>query len=128
MSGPFAVITPIRAMLFLTPRRRSRPRIADSQIKSLGIAPSRGAIESADRSLHNYFEQFTCLCADGFALMPTPSILVATWDNGLFSVTGKMVHQELADQSIRSLVADGRGRVLAIVGGHFDPLMTNGLR
>jgi hypothetical protein len=50
--------------------------------------------------------------------MPTPSILVATWDNGLFSVTGKMVHQELADQSVRSLVADGRGRVLAIVGGH----------
>jgi hypothetical protein len=50
--------------------------------------------------------------------MPTPSILVATWDNGLFSVTGKMVHQELANQSVRSLVADGRGRVLAIVGGH----------
>lgn len=50
--------------------------------------------------------------------MPTPSILVATWDNGLFSVTGKMVHQELADQSVRSLVADGSGRVLAIVGGH----------
>jgi len=50
--------------------------------------------------------------------MPTPSILVATWGNGLFSVTGKMVRQELADQSIRSLVADGRGGVLAIVGGH----------
>jgi hypothetical protein len=57
----------------------------------------------------------------GFALMPTPSILVATWDNGLFSVTGKTVHQELADHSIRSLVADGRGRVLAIVGGHSIP-------
>ena len=50
--------------------------------------------------------------------MTTPSILVATWDNGLFCVTGKMVHQELANQSVRSLVADGRGRVLAIVGGH----------
>jgi hypothetical protein len=50
--------------------------------------------------------------------MPTPSILVATWDNGLFSVTGKTVHQELPDQSVRSLVADGRGGVLAIVGGH----------
>lgn len=50
--------------------------------------------------------------------MPPPSILVATWDNGLFSVTGKIVHQELANQSVRSLVADGRGRVLAIVGGH----------
>lgn len=50
--------------------------------------------------------------------MPTPSILVATWDDGLFSVTGKTVHQELANQSVRSLVADGRGGVLAIIGGH----------
>jgi hypothetical protein len=50
--------------------------------------------------------------------MPTPSILVATWEDGLFSVTGKMVRQELANQSVRSLTADGRGGVLAIVGGH----------
>jgi hypothetical protein len=50
--------------------------------------------------------------------MPTPSILVATWGNGLFSVTGKTVHQELADRSVRSLAADGYGRVLAIVGRH----------
>jgi hypothetical protein len=50
--------------------------------------------------------------------MPTPSILVATWDSGLFSVTGKTVRQELAGQSVRSLVADGQGGVLAIVGGH----------
>ena len=50
--------------------------------------------------------------------MPTPSLLVATWDNGLFSVTGKMVHQELTNQSVRSLVSDGRGGVLAIVGKH----------
>ena len=50
--------------------------------------------------------------------MQTPSILAATWDNGLFSVTGKTVHQELADQSVRSLVADDHGRVLAIVGRH----------
>src|SRR5215469_17888364 len=34
-------------------------RVADSQIKSLMTPPFRGAIESADRSLHNYFEQFT---------------------------------------------------------------------
>jgi len=51
-------------------------------------------------------------------LMLMPSILVATWGNGLFSVTGTMVQQELADQSVRSLVADGHGGVLAIVGGH----------
>jgi hypothetical protein len=50
--------------------------------------------------------------------MPTPSILVATWGNGLFSITGKTVRQELADQSVRSLSADGYGRVLAIVGRH----------
>jgi hypothetical protein len=50
--------------------------------------------------------------------MPTSSILVATWDSGLFSVTGKIVRQELANQSVRSLVSDGHGGVLAIVGGH----------
>src|SRR5579864_5815226 len=50
--------------------------------------------------------------------MPTPSILVATWKNGLFSVTGKIVHQELANESVRGLVADGRGGVFTILGGH----------
>jgi hypothetical protein len=50
--------------------------------------------------------------------MPTPSILVATWDKGLFSVTEKTVHQELAKQSVRGLVGDGRRGVLAIVDGH----------
>ena len=29
-----------------------------------------------------------------------------------------MVHQEIADQSVRGLAADGHGRVLAIVGRH----------
>ena len=50
--------------------------------------------------------------------MSTPSILIATWDDGLFSVTGQTVHQELADRSVQSLMADGRGSVLAVVGGH----------
>jgi hypothetical protein len=50
--------------------------------------------------------------------MSIASILVATWDNGLFGVTGKTVRQELADRSVQSLTADGRGSVLAIVGGH----------
>lgn len=50
--------------------------------------------------------------------MPTPSILVATWEHGLFSVTGEAVCQELTDQPVRSLVADGHGGVLAIVGRH----------
>ena len=46
--------------------------VADSQTKSLMTAPPRGAIESADRSLYNYFEQFTCLCADGICFDATP--------------------------------------------------------
>jgi hypothetical protein len=50
--------------------------------------------------------------------MRTPAILVATWGNGLFSVTGNIVHQELADQSVSSLAADGHGGVLAIVDRH----------
>jgi hypothetical protein len=48
----------------------------------------------------------------------TPSVLVATWSSGLFRVTGETVDQELADQPVRSLVADELGNVLAIVGGH----------
>lgn len=50
--------------------------------------------------------------------MPTPSILIATWDNGLFVVTGNRVRHELAGEPVRSLVDDGRGSVLAIVGRH----------
>ena len=50
--------------------------------------------------------------------MATPSILVATWDSGLFSVNGKTVRQEIADESVRGLAADEHGRVLAIVGRH----------
>lgn len=51
-------------------------------------------------------------------MIPTPTILVATWDNGLFRVTRKSVLQELADQTVRSLVRDEHGRVLAVVAGH----------
>lgn len=50
--------------------------------------------------------------------MPTPTILVATWGNGLFGVIGDVVRHEFAAGSIRSLAADGRGGALAIVGGH----------
>jgi hypothetical protein len=47
-----------------------------------------------------------------------PSILVATWEHGLFNVAGESVHQELKDRSVRSLTSDGRGGVLAIVDGN----------
>ncbi|MDB5693521.1 MAG: hypothetical protein JWO81_2584 [Alphaproteobacteria bacterium] len=50
--------------------------------------------------------------------MPIPTLLVATWGNGLFSVTGERVHQEFAGRSVRGLTADGQGNVLAIVDGH----------
>jgi hypothetical protein len=50
--------------------------------------------------------------------MPEPTILVATWDDGLFSVGGGRVLQELAGRPVRGLASDGRGSVLAIVGGH----------
>jgi hypothetical protein len=50
--------------------------------------------------------------------MPTPTILAATWDNGLFSVAGRTVRQEIAGRPVRGLAPDGRGSVLAIVGGH----------
>src|SRR5215831_3604267 len=46
--------------------------VADSQTKSLMTAPPRGAIESVDRSLYNYFEPFTRLCADGICFDANP--------------------------------------------------------
>jgi len=47
-----------------------------------------------------------------------PTILVATWGEGLFAVTGEGRTQEIANQPVRWLAADGRGGALAIVGGH----------
>jgi hypothetical protein len=50
--------------------------------------------------------------------VPPPSVLVSTWNSGLFCITENTVHQELAGQSVRGLVADGPEGVLAIVGRH----------
>jgi hypothetical protein len=50
--------------------------------------------------------------------MPPPSILVGTGADGLFNVSEKLIHHELVGQSVRGLVAEGRGGVLSIVGGH----------
>jgi hypothetical protein len=47
--------------------------------------------------------------------MTTPTVLVATWDNGLFVLTDRGVHHELPGQSVRGLVSDGRGDALAIL-------------
>ena len=50
--------------------------------------------------------------------MTRPQILVATWGDGLFAVSGDGRTQEFANQSVRGLAPDGRGGALAIVGGH----------
>jgi len=47
-----------------------------------------------------------------------PTILVSTWCDGLFAVTGDWCRQEIADLSVRGLAPDGRGGSLAIVGGN----------
>jgi hypothetical protein len=47
-----------------------------------------------------------------------PTILVATWRDGLFAVTGDGRRQEFANQPVRGLAPDGGGGALAIVGRH----------
>lgn len=46
------------------------------------------------------------------------TILAATWDDGLFSINGKELRQEIAGQSVRGLARDSSGSVFAIVGEH----------
>ena len=50
--------------------------------------------------------------------MTEPTILVATWSDGLYAITGDERTQEIANQGVRGLAPDGRGDALAIVGRH----------
>jgi hypothetical protein len=50
--------------------------------------------------------------------MATPTVLISTWGDGLFVVTGQRRRQEFANQPVRGLASDGRGGALFIVGGH----------
>ena len=50
--------------------------------------------------------------------MTTPMILVATWADGLFAVSGDGPTQEIAKQQVQGLAPDGLGGTLAIVGRH----------
>ncbi len=50
--------------------------------------------------------------------MTQPTILVATWSDGLFAIAGDGRTQEIANQAVRGLAPDGQGGALAIVGGH----------
>ena len=49
--------------------------------------------------------------------MAIATVLVATWSDGLFVLTGETRQQELAGQSVRGLAPNGRGGALAIVDG-----------
>jgi photosystem II stability/assembly factor-like uncharacterized protein len=50
--------------------------------------------------------------------MTMPSMLAATWSDGLFVFVGETRRQELAGHSVRALAADRDGGALAIVDGH----------
>jgi hypothetical protein len=47
-----------------------------------------------------------------------PSILAATWRDGVFVFAGEARHQELAGSAVRALASDRHGGALAIVDGH----------
>ena len=49
--------------------------------------------------------------------MRTPTVLAATWRDGLFVFTGETRYQELAGHPVRALAPDGHGGALAIVDG-----------
>jgi len=46
-----------------------------------------------------------------------PTVLVATWRNGLFAVADNTFHEEWPGQSVRGLTRESSGDALAIVGG-----------
>jgi hypothetical protein len=50
--------------------------------------------------------------------MTEPTVLVGTWDDGLFAIAGDERTQEFANQPVRGLAPDGAGGALVIVGGH----------
>ena len=49
--------------------------------------------------------------------MTIPTVLVATWSDGLFVVGGETSAQELVHQPVRALAPDGHGGAVAIVNG-----------
>ena len=51
--------------------------------------------------------------------MTASTVLVATWRDGLFVVSGTARGQELANHSVRALAPDGHGGALAIIDGRW---------
>jgi hypothetical protein len=49
--------------------------------------------------------------------MATPTVLVATWRDGLIAVASENSRHELRGQPVRGLAPDGEGGALAVVGG-----------
>ena len=49
--------------------------------------------------------------------MTLPTVLVASWRDGLIAITGATSTQELKGQPVRSLASDGEGGALAVVDG-----------
>lgn len=49
--------------------------------------------------------------------MATPTVLVATWSDGLIVISGANSEHELEGQPVRGLAPDGDGGALAVVGG-----------
>jgi hypothetical protein len=50
--------------------------------------------------------------------MATPTVLVATWRDGLIAIADGKSSHELKGQPVRGLTSDGEGGTLAVVGGH----------
>jgi hypothetical protein len=51
-------------------------------------------------------------------IVPNPTILVATWNHGLFALTANATAHEITNQPVTGLAPDGRGSALAITGAH----------
>jgi hypothetical protein len=49
--------------------------------------------------------------------MVSPTVLAASWSDGLFVAAGGSMRRELAERPVRALAPDGKGGALAIVGG-----------
>ena len=47
-----------------------------------------------------------------------PTVLVATWADGLFAIAGETRHHELAGHVVNAIAPDGHGGALVIVSGH----------
>src|SRR5687767_14104446 len=50
--------------------------------------------------------------------MATPTVLVATWRDGLFAIADGISVHELKGEPVRGLTSDGEDGTLAVVAGH----------